>query len=954
MEKQFENVKRYTSAVLIVCVLAIILCACNGGKVSIGFDANGGTHVATRTISRGDRVGDLPVPTRDGYVFAGWYSDAALSCPVDADTSFDADATLYADWGHYVVFDAGEGSAVPSQLVRDGSTCAIPTAPVHDSLGFAGWYLDADYTTKYDFSTPVTCDLTLKARYLVMVDTISTAQDLLAMGNDPTRDYTLSNDIDLEGMEIDSFFATDDVRFTGSFDGGGYAISNFVLRSVSGTLGLFGINEGTINALTLKDVKVSSSSSGNAIYGGVLCGLNKGTISDCNVSAVVNGNYSDKQNYFGVLAGNNIAGGIVQGCRVQASLGIETSAATGYFGGAVGYNSGMITATEANIDITFSALEGSQYVGGFVGYSANKLSAVSAEGKLVAGIKGVAFVGGLNGVCAGGNMTISASYADVDIDLNLSRGAIVTCGGLTAAVSGKVENCFASGDVSSVGSSDDSDVLTVGGLAANVYKNAEVKNSFALGDLRCTAGTLYSGGAVYENKGNCSSVYRYSNQNVYSLSGTVGNKVGKEQLSDADWYTTTLGVSAESFPLSQAVAAATRLTDASSSAFPKVIGSAAEFLAIPNNTVDYYQLAGDIDLGGADVTPINFNSDSSGFDGNGHRISGFVLREDNGYVGLFGVNSGTIRDLIIADFSLDDTFGNVTCGVLCAVNKSTIKDCSILSGNATLTGGGLTVGGVVGVNSGTLDGVVCSATISARSTSSGGYAYLGGVVGRNDGEVLCCAFLGALTSNECCGGIAAISDGHIYQSLNRGSVTIYSDIGRTVCAGGLIARCETKSELTNCYNAGNVTVVSEAGDVNAGGLIGQVRGTVRYCYSVGTISATAMADVPVYVGGLVGLDKGANVSYGYFGGVVSSVCDVDAAKAYGGMIAARSSGTIENVYFDAKATLSAQTIYEAPKQVKIDATFNYEYAAANLKFSKEKWYKDTAENSLPRLLWEFE
>ena len=66
---------------------------------------------------------------------------------------------------HTVTFDAGEGSAVASQKVEDGKAAAKPDDPTREGYTFAGWYSDAECTQPYDFSTPVSGDVTLYAKW---------------------------------------------------------------------------------------------------------------------------------------------------------------------------------------------------------------------------------------------------------------------------------------------------------------------------------------------------------------------------------------------------------------------------------------------------------------------------------------------------------------------------------------------------------------------------------------------------------------------------------------------------------------------------------------------------------------------------------------------------------------------------------------------------------------------
>lgn len=67
---------------------------------------------------------------------------------------------------HRVKFDAQGGSATGDQTPASGSTVAKPADPTRDGYTFAGWYTDKAYTKAYDFSSPVTADMTLYAKWV--------------------------------------------------------------------------------------------------------------------------------------------------------------------------------------------------------------------------------------------------------------------------------------------------------------------------------------------------------------------------------------------------------------------------------------------------------------------------------------------------------------------------------------------------------------------------------------------------------------------------------------------------------------------------------------------------------------------------------------------------------------------------------------------------------------------
>ena len=61
-----------------------------------------------------------------------------------------------------VTFDSNGGSIINSQTVKSGSSITEPNAPIYDGYTFDGWYLNDQ---KFDFSTKITKDLTLKAKW---------------------------------------------------------------------------------------------------------------------------------------------------------------------------------------------------------------------------------------------------------------------------------------------------------------------------------------------------------------------------------------------------------------------------------------------------------------------------------------------------------------------------------------------------------------------------------------------------------------------------------------------------------------------------------------------------------------------------------------------------------------------------------------------------------------------
>ena len=72
--------------------------AINSYKLTL--NANGGNvSLSSKTIVYNEVYGELPVPTRAGYVFTGWYTKASGGTQVTAQNKMGAsDATIYAQW----------------------------------------------------------------------------------------------------------------------------------------------------------------------------------------------------------------------------------------------------------------------------------------------------------------------------------------------------------------------------------------------------------------------------------------------------------------------------------------------------------------------------------------------------------------------------------------------------------------------------------------------------------------------------------------------------------------------------------------------------------------------------------------------------------------------------------------------------------------------------------------
>ncbi len=70
----------------------------SSGSYKVSFETNGGSGVSGITVKKGQKIGDIEEPVKEGFVFGGWYSDKELTKPYDENAEVTASVTLYALW----------------------------------------------------------------------------------------------------------------------------------------------------------------------------------------------------------------------------------------------------------------------------------------------------------------------------------------------------------------------------------------------------------------------------------------------------------------------------------------------------------------------------------------------------------------------------------------------------------------------------------------------------------------------------------------------------------------------------------------------------------------------------------------------------------------------------------------------------------------------------------------
>lgn len=112
----------------------------------ISYDANGGSlDVYGKYLAFGEAFGDLPIPSKSGYIFDGWYLSLSGVRVYKNTILNDADnQVLIANWRpceYQVTFNANSGTVSPtSKKILYGEGYGELPVPVKTGYSFTGWY----------------------------------------------------------------------------------------------------------------------------------------------------------------------------------------------------------------------------------------------------------------------------------------------------------------------------------------------------------------------------------------------------------------------------------------------------------------------------------------------------------------------------------------------------------------------------------------------------------------------------------------------------------------------------------------------------------------------------------------------------------------------------------------------------------------------------------------------
>ena len=228
-------------------------------------------------------------------------------------------------------------------------------------------------------------------------------------------------------------------------------------------------------------------------------------------------------------------------------------------------------------------------------------------------------------------------------------------------------------------------------------------------------------------------------------------------------------------------------------------------------------LTKDIDL--SDSTFVSIPTFGGYFDGQGHTVSGLVIRDPLSYTGLF-----------------------------CYTQQSAVIANLKVQGSVRPSGKAMVAGGIVGDNS----GIIISCSFEGVVEGSD---YVGGITGFNgqSGILIDCMAGGTVRGTHYTGGIAGENTGNIAGCVNEADVNVSNedkgksleDINLEQYASGLLEQesGDGKAEKASVLN----------NTIDSGGIAGLSTGIIQYCSNSGTIG---YEHVGYNTGGIAGRQSG--------------------------------------------------------------------------------------------------
>ena len=705
-------------------------------------------------------------------------------------------------------------------------------------------------TTEPTYSTPGVMTYTCTICGYVKTEAIDTLDFEFGSGSS-TDPFVISNEADLRTLATNVnagesytgvyFEVSDDIAltsawtpiggkdnaFSGSFNGGGFTISGIEINDGTKDFnGLFG----WIEDATVSYVIVDGDINGGAFSAGIAGYARNSTISYCgNLADVTARNNNTYTQYTGPY--ESYVGGIVA----------YSTAGTQIIGS---FNRGNILSSPTQ------ASGNSRFAGGIVGYLYN------------------------NGTTP---CSVSYSYNTGTVKAP-AYNAYTYIGGIAGmSNSNTVVYCYSAGDVSRTSGTAGYAGGVIGSGNAFYVANAMnyyLESSADRGHGTTSDSTAYVQSATWEELTAAGGVFTALSTNFQLSGGAFNNGFfilnWETDLSATIGYITEIYTRADMYEFMNNV----RLGHTYSGETVKLM-----------NDVDlggWYNSATDFGSTWSAIGDINGYMFEGTFDGQGKTIENMVIvNSSSGYLGLFSVNAGTIKNLTVEG----NVAGSLNTGMggIVGKNLGTIENCTadvyIRAVSCSY------VGGIAADSSGIIKDCVNLGKIEGKVSGYAASGYVGGIVGHLENigapasailntrpEIDGCVNVGDVSGGSYVGGIVGgsfLSDGvgititasaDITNCANHGNVTSES------YAGGIAGYMSALSDnfdamyITNCYNTGDIKGVGDVGGIVGSANLSEL--TIENCYNAGKITAGAGAN-GAFAGEIAGFTKASIINSFY-------------------------------------------------------------------------------------------
>ena len=756
----------------------------------------------------------------------------AYTCIVSYSDGSTADVSLVVDWSENSVYADITPDGILSVFSLDSTQSVEITAAYEEGVVSLTNTL---VVTIYDVTNPYSGGSGTEADPYQIAN-IADLFYLRYHSNHYSKYFIMTSDIDLAGeVFTDAVIARDTdkvssgfqgTKFTGRFDGNGFAISNLMISATDNSgsyLGLFGYLQGQnyIGVMAIKNLELKNVSIHGEHYIGSFFGYGDGiSVTNCSASGVMSGK-DNVGGFFGYgnfshvyssstdcsVTGRTNVGGVCGWLNTYSSL--DSCGAKGMVIGieTVGGLCGEVSYSNVNDSFAEGDVEGDSKVGGFCGFAA---CSVDIEGCYASGgVSGNTYVGGFLG---------DGYYADV---YNCYSTGNVVGSSYVGGFAGTFTWSHA-GECYSTGFADGTDQY-IGGFYG-YYNSSTTRNCF----FYMWAG-LKSYGAMplsFEALVDRNKFVGFNFDSIWDIS--VGN-MPKLQWQISDGPTP---------PAYRGVATALRGTGEENDPF--VIADQTDFNEFCNNEQlnrGYYKLVTDLDLSGIVYSkPPVFRDFGGFFDGGGCAIRGLCIEAlwpGLSHVGLFHRLLGPVVNLRLEGVNVDGATVEFVGGLCGELLNAKIEDCmvtGIVMAQVAITGG---IAGSVG------DG--CQLVHCDFSGDVTGGDYVGGLTGLigDNCTVDGCRITGGVDGETYVGGLTGLIGDN---SRVNCCEAVGSVVGESY-VGGFCGYLGKDSAVINCRASCNVQ-----GSMYVGGFSGYVnrRTDVSYSYVAGNISGDD------YVGGFVG------------------------------------------------------------------------------------------------------